>query len=176
MAFGRSRNAGFTVLELLVTIAIIALLMAALFMALSKIRQRTQNGQARNLIEKVHSALETYNLKFRTYPPATTPSGLSGSQALYYWVATAFRKTPDGSKGELYATINVGPLMSMDQRDLKLNGANQEIVDPWSKPLHFSITSIKDAVGFDIESPHVYSFGINQTDDGGAGDDVLVGK
>jgi len=170
------RAVGFTVIELLVTIAIIAFLMVALFMGLSKIRQRTQAGQAKNLIEKVHSALETYNLKFRTYPPTATPSGLTGSKALYYWVATAFRKAPDLSKGEVAASINAGPFMSFDQRDLRLNGAEQEIVDPWGKALHFSIESVKDAAGFDIESPKVYSFGVNQADDLGTGDDIVIGK
>jgi prepilin-type N-terminal cleavage/methylation domain-containing protein len=176
MRFGRPRQRGFTVLELLVVIGVIAILMAALFLALSKIRTRTQMGQAKNLIEKVHNALETYNLHFRTYPPATAPGPLSGSQALYYWLTTAFRKTPNTGIGEVQASINVGPLLSLDQRDMHATGSGTDIIDPWGSPLHFDIKVVKDAMGFDIPSPNVYSFGINKADDGGTGDDLTVGK
>jgi prepilin-type N-terminal cleavage/methylation domain-containing protein len=172
----RTAQRGFTVLELLVVIAVIAILMSALFLALAKIRTRTQMGQAKNLIEKVHNALETYNLHFRTYPPSIAPGPLTGSQALCYWLTTAFRKNPNAAAGEVQATINVGPLLTLDQRDIRPAAGGTEIIDPWGNALHFDIKFVKDAMGFDIPSPNIYSFGINKIDDGGTGDDITVGK
>jgi prepilin-type N-terminal cleavage/methylation domain-containing protein len=176
MTLRRPSQRGFTVLELLVVIAVIAILMAALFLALAKIRTRTQMGQAKNLIEKVHNALETYNLHFRTYPPTTAPGPLTGSKALYYWLTTAFRKVPNTGIGEVAASINVGPLLSLDQRDTRGTAGAIEIIDPWGNPLSFKLLMVKDAAGFDIPTPQIYSFGINKIDDGGTGDDLTVGN
>jgi general secretion pathway protein G len=64
-----SRPHGFTMIEMIMVIAIISLLMAVLGLMLSKLKERTRLGQTKNLLQNVQKALEVYNMKFRTYPP-----------------------------------------------------------------------------------------------------------
>lgn len=170
------RRRGFTMLELLVVIGIIGLLMAALFAALAKIRQRTAIGQARNLVEKCASALETYRLNFRLYPnPADTPTW-TGAQCLYYYLATPFRKELPLKPGEVAASINVGPLVQFEDRDYVKSGSKTEVVDPWFTPLIYKLNTVKDADNLDIYVPQIYSCGTSRTDESGGGDDITPGK
>ncbi|MCW8131915.1 MAG: prepilin-type N-terminal cleavage/methylation domain-containing protein [Planctomycetota bacterium] len=170
------RNRGFTMLELMVVIGIIALLMAALFAALAKIRQRTAIGQARNLVEKCSSALETYRLNFRQYPdPADVPSYTS-AQALHYFLSTAFRKDTPLKPGEVPATINMGPLVQFEERDYRVQSSRTEVIDPWGTPLVFRILTIKDSSNLDMTVPQIYSCGVNKADDNGLLDDISPGK
>ena len=170
------RRRGFSLLEILVVIAVILFLIAVMFAALTKLRARTAMGQAKNLVEKCSSALETYKLHFRDYPDATL-GGKTGSENLYYFLATPFRQGAVVAKGEVEATINVGPLLPFEEeQDLKKQGTKTFVVDPWRNPLVFKINLIKDANLFDIKIPVIYSFGINGADNNGGGDDILVGK
>lgn len=170
------RMHGFTMLEILVVIGIVGLLMAAMFAALGKIRQRTNIGQARNLVEKCASSLETYRLSFREYPdPADTPSK-SGAECLHYYLATAFSKETPLKTGEVAAAINVGPLVDFEERDLRVQAGKTEVVDPWGTPLQYKLGFVTDANNLKIMVPQVYSCGINRADDSGAGDDISVGK
>lgn len=170
------RRRGFTMLELLVVIGVISLLMAGMFAALAKIRQRTAIGQARNLVEKCSSAMETYRLNFRQYPdPADTPSW-SEAQCLYYYLATSFRKETPLQADEVAATINVGPLVKFEERDYRILSGKTEVIDPWGTPLVFKILTIKDANNLDIAVPKIYCCGVNLVDDNGLLDDIAPGK
>ena len=170
------KHGGFTLLEIFVVIFIIMLLMATMFAGLSKLRARTAMGQARNLVEKCSSALETYRLNFRDYPDAGF-EGKTGPEALYYYLVTPFRTGAVLSKGEIESTVNVGPLLSLDEeRDTKVIAGKRIIVDPWGTPLNFQINTIKDAQNFDIKIPLIYSCGINRADDLAGGDDIIMGR
>jgi len=177
---------GFTVIELLVVISIIALLAAVLIMALGKIRERTRNGQARNLLEKMHGAMENYYLFYRSYPP-DNQGGRSGSQSLNYFLSTAFRVSPDTSKGEVASSMDVGPMMQFDSIELAdpVTAGTKTVIDPWRTPLVYRLT-LKDfpdpqtGVITKIPIPILYSCGTNRTDETISGttpsDDILVGS
>ncbi len=179
---------GFTLIELLVVIGIITLLMAAMFSAVGKIRQRTQIGQIKNLLEKVHNALENYHLHFRTYPPDSY-GGKTESQALNYFLSTGFRNTAPLKTGEVLASVNVGPLAVFEDRDLGAPVAGdgtKSIVDPWQKALRYKLDvrdfpDPLDATKITkIPIPVLYSLGVNKIDDTAANnipsDDIFVGK
>jgi prepilin-type N-terminal cleavage/methylation domain-containing protein len=169
------RRAGFTLIELIMVIAVISFLMAVLGLTLSKLKERTRMGQAKNLLEKVHNALEVYNLQFRTYPPATL-GARTGDQTLYYFLATPFRTNPVAANGEVAATIDLGPLVKFEDGEMKTTGGFTGIIDPWGSPLHFEILMTGDAQGFQIPTPFIYSWGQNKQDNAGTGDDLTVGK
>jgi len=187
MPISERNRRGFTVLELLVVISIIALLMAVLIMALGKIRERTRNGQARNLLEKMHSAMENYYLFYRSYPPDNI-GGRSGSQALNYFLTTAFRVIPDGSKGEIISSMDVGPLMSFDpiELDNPVTVGTKTVVDPWRSALVYRLL-LRDfpdprdpTLITKIPIPILYSCGTNKTDETilatTPNDDIIVGN
>ena len=69
-AWFRTNQRGISVLEVLIVVGIIMFLMGALFVGLSKLRERTRRDKTITLLEKVSSALEAYKLHFRVYPPA----------------------------------------------------------------------------------------------------------
>lgn len=162
---------GVTLLEILVVMAIIAVLMAGLFLAVGKLRERTRLGQSRILLEKLENGIESYNLHFRTYPPDTV-GDRTKSQALAYYLGTVFRKNPDVAKGEVQAGIDVGPLVTFEeQTELGVSISTEgtkSILDPWRSPLFYHLdyrgyTTSTDVLLIGV--PILYSFGINKIDD-----------
>jgi type II secretory pathway pseudopilin PulG len=168
----RLRLAGYTVLEMLIVIAIILILIAGLFSALSKLRERTKKGQAHTLIEKLSSAIENYNLAFRSYPPDIGPGGSTGSQALNYFLTTTFSTAPNVAAGQKYASINYGPATMLEdiEKGPPAAGTIQSIMDPWKSPIvyRFEDRTVKDPLTnavSTIQVPLLYSIGINKVDD-----------
>ena len=199
-ALGRNnRRRGFTLLEMLTVIAIITILIALLASFTSKIRARTRVSQVNVLLEKLQTGLEQYNLKFRSYPPAPPSAGYLGlppasypagynypytSQLLNYYLTTAFRINPDLSKGEVHATVNEGPFVTLE--DGKELGspiapatANMPalkcIIDPWMNPLTYQLNKVQAADPMNnffhtnnfiyVYTPLLYSWGPNGVDD-----------
>jgi prepilin-type N-terminal cleavage/methylation domain-containing protein len=164
--------AGYTILEMLIVIAIILILIAGLFSALSKLRDRTRKGQAHTLIEKLSSAIENYNLAFRSYPPDVGPGGSTGSQALNYFLTTTFNTAPNVARGEVYANINYGPATMLEdvEKGPPTAGTIQSIVDPWKSAIvyRFENRTVKDPLTnavSTIQVPVLYSIGVNKVDD-----------
>jgi type II secretory pathway pseudopilin PulG len=157
---------GFTIIELLIVIGIIMFLMMVLGATLSKIRERTRIGRSRTLVQKLYNGLEIYHLQFRAYPPLTTPSGLTGSQALYWFLTTPFRMTPVAAKGEVWADMNLGPCISnFEENEYRANGAGFDIIDAWNNPIQFKLNVLADTNGITESQPLVYSCGSNGQDE-----------
>lgn len=152
-------------IELLVVIGIICLLVAILGSVLGKLRERTKMGAAKTLVEKCYSGLELYHLSFRAYPPATAPGGLTGSQALYYYLATTWRTAPNGANGEQWADLNVGPFSQFQPTEIRKNGTGYDIVDAYTTPLQFKINVLADSMNQTTSMPLIYSCGINKADE-----------
>ena len=159
------RPRGFTMVELLVVIGIICLLVAILGSVLGKLRERTKMGAAKTLVEKCYSGLELYHLTFRAYPPATAPGGLTGSQALYYYLSTTWRTAPNAANGEKWADINVGPYTQFQNQEYRKNGTGYDILDAWNTPLQYKMNVLGDSLNMTTNSPLIYSCGINKVDE-----------
>jgi prepilin-type N-terminal cleavage/methylation domain-containing protein len=179
-----TKRAGFTVIELLVVIAVISLLMALLILGLAKLRNSTRVKQAGNLLQKLHTQIEHYNLYFRDYPPDTF-AGRTGSQSLNYFLTTAFRTAPTGS--EVQSDLDAGPMLKLEPSELgnPVASGSESIIDPWQTPLVYKLqartytdTMTKQTITRFI--PILYSLGVNKTDETVAGtvpnDDIVVGQ
>jgi len=161
----RNRRRGFTLIELIVVIGIISLLMAVLVSVLGKLKERTKSSTARTLVERVYSGLEQYHLIFRAYPPTTAPGGLSGDQALFYYLTTSFSPTPIAAKGEVWADLNCLPCIQPESTQFKSSGAGSDFIDPWNQPLIFKMNVYADSGSLLTNAPLVYSTGPNMTDE-----------
>lgn len=78
---GRSKKAGFTMLELLVVVAIIGILVAILLPVLGVARRRSRQQAATSALQAISMALEKYRDDFRFYPPHDKPMGSMGIPA-----------------------------------------------------------------------------------------------
>jgi hypothetical protein len=138
----------------------------------------TKMGLVKTLIEKTYNGIEQYHMTFRRYPPDTTPSGLTGIQALHYYLTTTFSPTPNLAAGETWADIYCASCSQYMDREIRTANGVAEIVDPWGAPLIYRLNITKDEHGAEKVEPLIYSCGPNGVDDGGrAGtDDVTVGQ
>ena len=68
-------NRGFTLVELLTVIAIIAILMGLLFPAVASVRETAKKNQARNDCVGIVAAVKQYYAEYGKYPPIVVESG-----------------------------------------------------------------------------------------------------
>ncbi|MBX7166029.1 MAG: DUF1559 domain-containing protein [Pirellulales bacterium] len=100
----KGRMSGFTLVELLVVVAIIAILIALLLPAVQSARGAARRTQCTNNLKQIGLALHNYELSWTTYPPSRC--GVMGDQG-GTWSAQA-RLLPYLEKGNLYAVIDFG--------------------------------------------------------------------
>ena len=169
---------GFTLTELLMVIGIITFLVAIMGTVLGKLRERTRVSQVRTLIEKVNSGIDQYHLIFRAYPPATAPGGLTGDQALYYYLMTTFNPIPNAANGEKWADMYCAQCLSVQPTEVMTTAGKGDFMDAWKQPLIYTTTTQTDSSGVITVIPKVYSKGPNKIDDGGVTgtDDVVAGQ
>jgi prepilin-type N-terminal cleavage/methylation domain-containing protein len=126
---------GFTLIEMLVVIAVILLLMGFILPALSSARQRRLVLLATSEVKQIAAAATAYFDRFHMYPPDTEPF-LTGNnkevttpdpEAIYKYLG---RKIIDKNTG-----VEYGPFLQLKLDFLK--GPNQmTYMDPWNKPYH----------------------------------------
>src|SRR6185503_20253531 len=75
------RKAGFTMLELLVVVAIMGILVGILLPVLGMARRRARQSAANTAMQAITMALEKYRDDFRFYPPHDKPMGTFGIPA-----------------------------------------------------------------------------------------------
>jgi prepilin-type N-terminal cleavage/methylation domain-containing protein len=155
---------GFTLIELLTVVAIIGILIALLMPVLSNVRRSAKETATRALIKSIETAIAAYEFDWGQFPPdglagavnaldtGNNPYPVSNSNALFYYLTTPFRVTPNAAKGEVWASKDVGPYLDVPVRNQVPNGAkNIDIVDVWGRPLQYD--NIRDpqpsASGYD---------------------------
>ncbi|SFI39508.1 DUF1559 domain-containing protein [Planctomicrobium piriforme] len=128
MSHSPRRARGFTMIELLVAVAIIAILIALLLPAVQSTREAARRTQCRSNLKQLGIALHSYHDLHRTFPPATVFSGYDTApvhtatdQAAYAWGAFVL---PQIDQAQLFQTLNVNGqelhllLQDPDQRPL----------------------------------------------------------
>jgi prepilin-type N-terminal cleavage/methylation domain-containing protein len=89
----RRRSAGFTLVEIMIVVSIIALLAVLALPSLLRARERVQNAKFMNALRIATSAFELYNIEHSTFPADVNRGIVPPGMDLYFgktmqWTAT----------------------------------------------------------------------------------------
>jgi general secretion pathway protein G len=161
--------AGFTLIELIVVIAIITLLMAFLALFISHIGDTAKNAKAKALVDTLDAACRFYRDDNGVYPPNT----MGDSRNLHYSLG---RPRVVSMGGTIQARRP--PYIDFQADWLQLaRGQSPDptnpvpVIDPWGNPIQYVLPGVYSA-----PAPDIWSRGANGKDDlvppGGATDDL----
>ncbi len=133
---------GFTLVEMLGVLFIIATLMGILLPVIAKVRTKAKIAKAQSEIESLSIALRMYESDLGKFPPNTNTS----ADALYVYLGT-----PRISSA---LNITVGPYMEFKSSEL---GTGNVYVDPWKRSYVYvsrdgSPAASHNAYSFDLHS------------------------
>ncbi len=122
---GRRVRGGFTLVEMLVVIAIISILGGLTLAALGKARTTSKEKAVQALFLKLKAALDRYEMDFQDYPPSEGDmEGMVGAESLMRCLKTEYKGGP-----------------YIDDSDVKSVDSNSngefEIADEWNQPIRY---------------------------------------
>lgn len=149
----RRRTAGFSMMELLVVILLIAFMMAFLAMVFVNNIANAKIKAAKTLIHKLDVALNMYYQDFREYPPDTgyglEPSkGTQGMNtyfdtgSLYRYLGQKVQWKKPSQNGGFTDMGSRGPYCEFTEKELKVYtdpkwGESFMVIDPWFHPIGY---------------------------------------
>jgi len=155
----RRRAPGFTLIEVLVVIFIIAVLASLLLLGVQRYRQKAYIEGTQGTLSKVKSALEEYYGLFREYPPdgydfpvfRESPTGgraqIKGSACLIYFLALPTLQEYEVGTEKKYkendpflADLKLDQLSGTGDLDRRLGDPTTEILDAFGNPIHYDNT------------------------------------
>ena len=120
----RPKDAGFSLVELLVTVSIMALLATAVVISVGPVLSKSRVDRARADIAALESGLEQYSFDMFNYPGADT--GLA-----------ALKTPPSGAKADQYRP---GGYIKRVQQD------------PWGNDYHYTVPGPRSGGAYDVYS------------------------
>lgn len=144
-----SCSSALTLIELLVTIVIIAVLMGLLLSAVTAVRERANRTAASQVIIELHTALENYRAEdFRhAYPPADPlPSPFIRRDPRFVPLADpALRSKGPRPTVLLDLLTDCGFTWRMDQVGSAESATPNCLLDPWNLPFRYQVDDGKSA-------------------------------
>lgn len=144
-----SRHTGFTLLELLIVIALIMILATLTIGGFSWVKKHSANEKTRVLIASISNALEDYLTDGNALPEGNGDA--SSSSAVY---EVLYGDSTHQSSDEATAYLpSLNPDLTGKQKNVKASGSSYVIVDAWNNPLHYlSPASTNPSDSFDLWS------------------------
>lgn len=147
----RRHAGGFSLMELVVVVAIIVLLAGLTMAGMSFINEKNAREKAKIQVKLVENALENYFNDNRSYPPSSDPEGERGDEVLYkYLYYDGFEARDSG--GVVYLPeADPENNEKAGQAWMKGKGALARIVDPWGNPYRYRSGDSPSAVNPDFD-------------------------
>jgi len=147
----RRRAAGFSLMELVVVVAIIVLLAGLTMAGMSFIQGKQNREKAKLQVKLVEVALENYFGDNRAYPPSLDPNGEKGDEVLYkYLYYDGFEARESG--GVVYLPeADPENNEKAGQAWMQGKGAQARIVDPWGNYYRYRSGDAPDAINPDFD-------------------------
>ncbi|MEW6536491.1 MAG: prepilin-type N-terminal cleavage/methylation domain-containing protein [Candidatus Auribacterota bacterium] len=111
----RNTSKGFTLVEMLVVMAIIAIIAGFLFPTVQKVKENARTARARAMMETLGLALQAYRVDWGVFGP--NENDLNDSGALYTMLTTSKKN---------------GPYMEFKESDIDDDGSKKKLLDPWA--------------------------------------------
>ncbi|MBN1493806.1 MAG: prepilin-type N-terminal cleavage/methylation domain-containing protein [Candidatus Omnitrophica bacterium] len=178
---------GFTILELIIVVAIITILATFLIPAGGKARERARQAKARSHIAALEVAITAFQTDFGFYPTSqfsgsspnfTVNSGatVESNNATIIQLLTGFSFSGGNRSASSNALVTSsvwnGPYLDLDVSDVNGSGA---MIDPWTNPYAFSL-DLDGNPGTTPPSHNLYTFDISSAgpdESSGTSDDVI---
>jgi len=126
---------GFTVLEMLVVIALIAFMIAMLAVMLANQREKARRDATTALIQQITESLTTYEGVYRQLPP-DTGFGLPPGASPNYDTGSLYRYLSQSAKTGKGLPLKVSDEFLCDYDD-PVHGPSKKIVDAWGTPIGY---------------------------------------
>lgn len=176
-----TRRTGFTLVEILIVISIIAIIASIVLGGVIVVRKKANEAMANSYVSSLHGALKQYVQDTNKYPGREYPDGENAFPALFE--ALFGKKESEGGKGgpsAPYIEIKTKDVAVWDETEEKYRQATIEdmedpslkkyVMDPWDKPYVYHENASRPRQDYmrnakaDIYS--VGADGIDQTIDG----------
>jgi len=137
-----SRDA-FTLIELLIVIAIIGILMALLFPAVGNAIKMAQKTAAKNDVVQIANALSAYQTEYGQWPVTNETNGTMSANVLLTLI---------GDSASAAVTANPRRIIFMEVGDAKRGKSGKTavgisvFVDPWGQPYQYAVDANYDNV------------------------------
>lgn len=161
----RSRSAAFTLIEILVTISIIAILAAIAFPVMTALLQAATATQTKALLKQLDSAVVEYEAKSQTKPigPLVTNydypdgSGTASDDASFRTVAVN-RLTSVAESRDILNTVEKNAIRTRDPQQNVI-----AVNDGWGKPVRFFPgTLAMDDAGYSVAATRIENLGMRR--------------
>ncbi|MCY3022711.1 MAG: prepilin-type N-terminal cleavage/methylation domain-containing protein [Planctomycetota bacterium] len=132
-------RAGFTVIEMMVVVAIIAILVGLLVPVVGGVREKAKIKATQTLIEGISTALNRYLTDFDDYPKSNVEGNDLGLEAepdsLYRYLCGEDGKGIAKKTGSIVRQIE--PYFTPPSENVRREGKNVYIVDPWLQRISY---------------------------------------
>jgi prepilin-type N-terminal cleavage/methylation domain-containing protein len=138
-SLGLRPRKGFTLIEMLIVVAVIAILAALLLPTIGAIRQSAKKKATRLLVEGIVAGLQRYYTDFDEYPP----SSIAKPASVPYEDGSIY-KYLCGDKGQGLVkmvggqTRHIDPYVVIPVENIRRSGSTVFVVDSWGKDIQYA--------------------------------------